>query len=79
MNASDSQEVREFKERYPQYFIAKRATAIQEVQKDRAKTDDELLVDIHDESLASLEERPAHETIVRTVARFAALVSNVSV
>jgi hypothetical protein len=62
----------------PEYFKAKREEAHIQAVKDTGKITSHLLEDIHDESLSSLEERPAEITVARTMARFASLLFNLS-
>jgi len=62
-----------------EYFEQKRKSATTETENDLKKSITHLLEDIHDESLAVPQERPPELTVARTVARFAALISVLSI
>ena len=59
-------------------FDKRRKKAETEALNDLQKPMEQLLVDVHDESLAVPLERPYEQTIVRTTARFASLLAHVA-
>ena len=67
------------KEANKEYFDQKRNTAKTETANDLKKSVPHLLEDIHDESLADPQERPPEITVARTMARFGALISVLSI
>jgi len=62
-----------FLEDFKKDYRLKRQVAHEEACRDLDKSPEQILVDIHDESLASIEERLPHETISRAIARLASM------
>lgn len=57
------------KEENPEYFKKKRGLAEKEANNDLTKSKERIFTDMHDESLAVLEERPPEIAIAQTMAR----------
>ena len=61
------------------YKEEKRSTAKIEAARDIQKPVEQLLTDVHDESLTAHSVRSREETLVRTTARFASLLARLSI